>query len=290
MNLIDGRATAAYIMENMMTEITQLPQRPGLCVILIGKNPASQTYVNAKIKACNKIGIYSELIVLPDSVSEEYVLQKIESLNQDKNIHGILVQLPLPKHIATHKIIEAIDYQKDVDGFHPINMGRLAKGLPALAPCTPKGIQELLKFYNIETEGKHCVIIGRSNIVGMPMSVMMMQNMPFANATVTVCHSKTKNLEQYTRQADILIAAVGSPKKITGDMVKKGCVVIDVGINRVQNGASYQLVGDVDFESVAPKSSYITPVPGGVGPMTIAMLMKNTLEATKMIHQYTLTQ
>lgn len=285
MNLIDGKATAAHILESMIDEIAQLPYKPGLCVILIGNNPASQAYVNAKIKACNKIGIYSELIALPESVSEAYLLEKIESLNQDKNIHGILVQLPLPKHISTNKVIEAISYQKDVDGFHPINMGRLAKGLPALVPCTPKGIQELLKYYNIETEGKHCVIVGRSNIVGMPVSVMMMQNMPFANATVTVCHSKTKNIEHFTKQADILIAAVGSPKKITGDMIKEGCVVIDVGINRVQNGEKYQLVGDVDFESVAPKSSYITPVPGGVGPMTIAMLMKNTLEASKMLQE-----
>lgn len=284
MNLIDGKATAAHILEGMMAEIAQLTYKPGLCVILIGNNPASQAYVNAKIKACHKIGIYSELITLPENVSEDYLLKKIDRLNQDKNIHGILVQLPLPKHISTNKVIEAISYQKDVDGFHPINMGRLAKGLPALVPCTPKGIQELLKFYNIETEGKHCVIIGRSNIVGMPMSVIMMQNMPFANATVTVCHSKTKNIEYYTRQADILIAAVGSPKKITGDMVKEGCIVIDVGINRIQHGDKYQLVGDVDFESVAPKSSYITPVPGGVGPMTIAMLMKNTLEAAKRLH------
>ncbi|MCS7029833.1 MAG: bifunctional methylenetetrahydrofolate dehydrogenase/methenyltetrahydrofolate cyclohydrolase FolD [Bacteroidia bacterium] len=285
MNLIDGKATAAQILEQLAEYIRALPYKPGLCVILIGNNPASQAYVNAKIKACNKIGIYSELIVLPENVSESYLLNKIYQLNEDKNIHGILVQLPLPKHISPHKVIEAIDYRKDVDGFHPINMGRLAKGLPALVPCTPKGIQELLKFYNIQTEGKHCVIIGRSNIVGMPMSVMMMQNMPFANATVTVCHSKTKDIEVYTRQADILIVAVGSPKKITGDMLKEGCVVIDVGINRIENENRYQLVGDVDFESAAQKASYITPVPGGVGPMTIAMLMKNTVEAAESLYK-----
>ncbi|MCS7078359.1 MAG: bifunctional methylenetetrahydrofolate dehydrogenase/methenyltetrahydrofolate cyclohydrolase FolD [Bacteroidia bacterium] len=286
MNLIDGKATAARILEQLTDEISTLPYTPGLCVILIGNNPASQTYVNAKIKACNKIGIYSELIILPETVSETYLLNKIKELNQDKNIHGILVQLPLPKHISANKVIETIDYQKDVDGFHPINLGRLAKGLPALTPCTPKGIQELLKSYNIVTEGKHCVIIGRSNIVGMPMSIMMMQNIPFANATVTVCHSKTQNIDTYTRQADIIIAAIGSPKKITGDMLKEGCVVIDVGINRVERGNKYYLVGDVDFESAALKASYITPVPGGVGPMTIAMLMKNTVEASKSIQRH----
>lgn len=282
MNLIDGKATAANILEEISIQIKSLSYKPGLCVILIGNNPASQTYVNAKIKACTKIGLHSELIMLPEDVSEQVLLDKIQELNEDTHIHGILVQLPLPKHISTQKIIETIDFRKDVDGFHPINVGRLAKGLPALTPCTPKGIQVLLERYNLSSEGKHCVIVGRSNIVGLPMGLLMLQNHTFANATVTICHSKTPDLAYHTLQADILIAAIGIPHKITANMVKEGAIVIDVGINRLV-GDNPKLVGDVDFENVAPKCSYITPVPGGVGPMTIAMLMQNTLIASQNI-------
>ncbi|RMD51196.1 MAG: bifunctional methylenetetrahydrofolate dehydrogenase/methenyltetrahydrofolate cyclohydrolase FolD [Ignavibacteria bacterium] len=286
MELIDGKKIAAEIRSELNAEVTRLKEKfgrvPGLAAVLVGDNPASQVYVRMKHKACEEIGIYSEVINMPKETSEETLLSKIDELNQDEKIDGILVQLPLPDQIDEDKIIEAIAPEKDVDGFHPLSVGNLVIGKDTFFPCTPYGIMELIKRYKIETRGKHVVVVGRSNIVGKPIANMMLQKKEGANAIVTVCHSAAPDLKLFTKQADILIAAIGRANFITAEHVKEGAVVIDVGINRVEDENSkkgYKIVGDVDFENVAPKSSFITPVPGGVGPMTIAMLMKNTVES-----------
>ncbi len=286
MTIIDGKKISEEIKSELAVKVKEkrdvIGNVPGLVTILVGENPASLSYVTMKGKACNQIGMHSVLEKYDSSISEEELLSVIEKYNNDESIHGILVQLPLPKHINEDKIIEAINYKKDVDGFHPINMGNLVIGKDTLYPCTPYGIMELIKRYNIETKGKHCVVVGRSNIVGKPIANMMVQKKEGANCVVTVCHSAAKDLGVYTKQADILIAAIGSANFIKGDMVKDGVVVIDVGINRVEDKnekKGYRIVGDVDFDSVADKASYYTPVPGGVGPMTIAMLMRNTYKA-----------
>lgn len=285
MQLIDGKKTSQEIKDELKTEISKLKGKvPGLVTILVGENPASQVYVRMKNKACAKIGMHSKIEQLDGSVSEEELLSIIETYNNDSDYHGILVQLPLPGHIDEEKVIESISVEKDVDGFHPINVGKMVIGKDTFFPCTPNGIIELLKRYNIETKGKHVVIIGRSNIVGKPVANLLLQKKEGANAVVTVCHSAAGDLSQYSKQADILIAAIGRPDFITADMVKDGAVVIDVGVNRVDDDTKekgYRLVGDVDFDDVSKKSSYITPVPGGVGPMTIAMLLKNTFIAFK---------
>lgn len=268
---------------------TQRGITPGLAFILVGDNPASQSYVKMKNKACNEVGFYSITEKLPAETSEEFLLELINKFNLDKSIHGILVQLPLPKHIDENKIIEAIDYRKDVDGFHPINVGKLLIGQDSLRPCTPAGIQEMLIRYGIETSGKHVVVVGRSNIVGKPVANMLLQKQAGANAVVTIAHTGTKNISYYTKQADILIAAIGKPEIITAEMVKPGVVVIDVGINRVDDPASkngYRIVGDVHFESVSKIASAISPVPGGIGPMTIAMLISNTFKVAERIDDY----
>ncbi len=278
--IIDGKAVAARIYEELRPRVLQLTAsgfQPGLAVILVGDNPASQVYVRNKEKACEKLGIRSFRYHLPEKAECSEILDLIDSLNANPEVHGILVQLPLPPHIEEREVLYRISPDKDVDGFHPYNLGRLMIGDPVFLPCTPWGVQELLVRYGIEVEGKHVVIVGRSNIVGKPLAMMLVQKAKGANATVTVCHTRTANLPVYTRSADILIVACGSPGAVTGDMVKEGVVVVDVGINRVGE----KLVGDVDFESVAPRASYITPVPGGVGPMTVAMLMANTVKATE---------
>jgi len=286
--IINGKEVSEKIQQEIATEVEQLikagKKRPHLAAVLVGNDPASQTYVNSKIKACEKVGFTSSLVRFEESVSEPELLKKIEELNNDDDLDGYIVQLPLPKHISEQKVIEAVEPSKDVDGFHPINVGRLVLNLPTYISATPFGIVQLLEYYKIETQSKHCVVIGRSNIVGTPMSILMAKNTPLANCTVTLCHSKTKNLKEHTLQADIIIAAIGRPNFVTADMVKQGAVVIDVGINRVastQTKSGFKLVGDVSFDEVAPKCSYITPVPGGVGPMTIASLLKNTLLAAK---------
>lgn len=275
--LISGKIISAAVKERIKGGVERLKAKgvtPGLAVIIVGDDPASKIYVGNKEKACNDLGIYSEKYELPENTSEEELLSLIKRLNGDKKIHGILCQLPLPRHLDEKKVINAILPSKDVDAFHPENVGHIMIGDYNFLPCTPAGIVEMLKYMNIKTEGKHCVIIGRSNIVGKPMAMLMLH----ANCTVTVCHSKTVGLENLTREADIIIAAVGKAKFVTADMVKDGAVVIDVGINRQSDG---KLCGDVDFENVEPKCSYITPVPGGVGPMTIAMLMQNALTAAE---------
>ncbi len=284
--LIDGKKVAADIREELKKKCDWLKSLsldvPGLVTILVGNNPASEAYVNSKAKACNEIGMKSKTEKLPESATEEELLALIKKYNDDGSYHGILVQLPLPNHINEEKIIEAINPRKDVDGFHPVSVGNLVIGKDALLPCTPHGIIELLKRYKITTDGKHVVVVGRSNIVGKPVANMLLQKKAGANAIVTICHSATKDISYYTKQADILIAAIGRPNYITTEMVKENAVVIDVGINRVEDAnekKGYKLVGDVDFESVAPKTSFITPVPGGVGPMTIAMLLQNTFLA-----------
>ena len=283
MEIIDGKKIAAQIKEELKLEIEKLKARgekpPGLAVIIVGNNPASKIYVNSKRKACEKIGMLSTVIEMPEDASESELLEMVKKFNGDDNYHGILVQLPLPKHIDEDNVIDAIDPSKDVDGFHPFNVGNLVIGKETFYPCTPNGIFELLKRYNIETRGKHVVVVGRSNIVGKPAANMALQKKSGANAIVTVCHSAARDLSYYTKQADILIAAIGKPNFIKEDMVKNGATVIDVGINRVEDKTTekgYRVVGDVDFENVAPKTSFITPVPGGVGAMTIAMLLKNT--------------
>lgn len=288
MQLINGKEVSEHIQQQIAEEVKQLKQQgkktPHLAAVLVGNDPASQTYVSAKIKACEKVGFVSSLVRLNENVTEKELLAKIEELNNDDDIDGYIVQLPIPKHISEQKVIEAVKPSKDVDGFHPINVGRLVLNLPTYISATPFGIVHLLEHYKIETSGKHCVVIGRSNIVGTPMSILMAKNTPLANCTVTLCHSKTKDLRSHTLQADIIIAAIGKPDFVTADMVKQGAVVIDVGINRVtstQTKSGFKLVGDVKFDEVAPKCSYITPVPGGVGPMTIAALLKNTLLAAK---------
>lgn len=286
MTIIDGKKVAADIRAELKVKIDKLKadglQVPGLVAILVGDNPASQSYVNSKSKACIELGMYSRVDRLSADISENELLSLVEKYNNDPLIDGILVQLPLPKHIDENKIIDAISPEKDVDGFHPASVGNLVIGKDTFYPCTPAGIQELLKRYKIETSGKHVVIVGRSNIVGKPVANILLQKKDYANAIVTVCHSAAKDLSKYTLSADILIAAIGRANFITADMVNEGTVVIDVGINRVEDASAakgYRIVGDVDFESVSKKASYITPVPGGVGPMTIAMLLQNTYES-----------
>ena len=284
--LIDGKATAAAIKAEIKQEVERIVaaggKRPHLAAVLVGHDGGSETYVKNKVLACEACGFQSTLLRFEDDITEEELLQCVSRLNRDDSVDGFIVQLPLPKHIDEQKVIEAIDYRKDVDGFHPINVGRVAIGLPAFISATPKGILELLRRYNVETAGKKCVILGRSNIVGKPMSQLMMQK--GVDATVTVCHSRSKTLKEECLQADIIIAAIGQPAFLKGDMVKPGVVVIDVGTTRVPDATrktGFRLQGDVDFDAVAPKASLITPVPGGVGPMTICMLMQNTLSAGK---------
>ena len=287
MQLIDGKATAAKIKEEIAEEVNRMlaagKRAPHLAAVLVGHDGGSETYVRNKVLACEACRFTSSLIRFEEDVTEEELLAKVVELNRDPNVDGFIVQLPLPAHISEQKIIEAIDYRKDVDGFHPINVGRMAIGLPCFISATPKGILELLRRYDIDTVGKKCVVLGRSNIVGKPMAQLMLQK-GYGNATVTVCHSQSRNLQAECRDADILIAAVGSPAFVTADMVKPGAVVIDVGTTRVPDSTrpkGFRLQGDVDFEHVAPLCSAITPVPGGVGPMTICMLMLNTLSAAK---------
>ena len=285
--LIDGKATAAKIKEEIRHEVEGLvahgKKRPHLAAILVGHDGGSETYVKNKVLACDACGFQSTLIRYESDVTEEELLDKVRQLNEDPSIDGFIVQLPLPRHIDEQKVIETIDYRKDVDGFHPINVGRMSIGLPCFLSATPLGIVTLLQRYGIETSGKKCVILGRSNIVGKPMAQLMMQKQ-YGDATVTVCHSRSKTLKEECREADIIIAAIGQPNFVTADMVKEGAVVIDVGTTRVPDAtrkSGFRLNGDVKFDEVAPKCSYITPVPGGVGPMTICSLMKNTLEAYK---------
>lgn len=288
MQLIDGKAISEQVKQEIAAEVTEIVRkggkRPHLAAILVGHDGGSETYVAAKVKACEVCGFKSTLIRFEENVSEDELLKKIEELNLNDDVDGFIVQLPLPKHISEQKIIESIDYKKDVDGFHPINVGRMSIGLPCYVSATPNGILELLKRYQIETSGKRCVVLGRSNIVGKPMAALMMQKGYPGDATVTVCHSRTKDLKAICREADILIAALGQPEFVTADMVKEGATVIDVGTTRVpstQTKSGFKLKGDVKFDEVAPKCAYITPVPGGVGPMTIVSLMKNTLLAGK---------
>ncbi len=286
MILLDGKKTSADLKVEIAASVKQLKlegkKTPHLAAILVGTDGASMTYVNAKVKACELVGFNSTLIDLPEETSEEKLLQEIEKLNTNNDIDGFIVQLPLPKHIDEQKILMAVNPDKDVDGFHPTNVGKMTLDLPSFLPATPFGILELLERYNVQTSGKHVVVIGRSHIVGRPMSILMSQKRKAGDATVTVAHSRTKNLKELTLQADIIVAALGIPEFLTGDMVKDGVTIIDVGITRISDStkkSGYRLAGDVHFASVAPKSAYITPVPGGVGPMTIAMLMKNTLLA-----------
>ena len=293
MQLIDGKAISEQIKQEIAAEVAERvargEKRPHLAAILVGHDGGSETYVANKVKACEACCFTSSLIRFESDVTEDTLLAEIERLNQDADVDGFIVQLPLPRHINEQRIIEAIDYRKDVDGFHPINVGRLAIGLPCFVSATPNGILQLLKRYNIETSGKKCVILGRSNIVGKPMATLMMQKANPGDATVTVCHSRSKDLVKECQEADILIAAMGQPNFVTADMVKEGAVVIDVGTTRVPDAtrkSGFKLTGDVKFDEVAPKCSYITPVPGGVGPMTIVSLMMNTLLAgTKAIYQ-----
>ena len=290
MQLIDGKQTAATIKAEIKAEVEQIVanggKRPHLAAILVGHDGGSETYVRNKVLACEACGFQSTLLRFEDDITEEQLLDEVRKLNDDASVDGFIVQLPLPKHISEQKVIETIDYRKDVDGFHPINVGRMAIGLPCYISATPKGILELLKRYDIPTSGQKCVILGRSNIVGKPMAQLMMQKQ-YGDSTVTVCHSHSKTLKEECRQADIIIAAIGSPAFLTADMVKPGAVVIDVGTTRVPDATrktGFRLSGDVDFENVAPLCSYITPVPGGVGPMTICMLMLNTLAAGKHLY------
>ena len=290
MQLIDGKQTAATIKAEIKAEVEDIVskggKRPHLAAILVGHDGGSETYVRNKVLACEACGFQSTLLRFEDDIIEEQLLAEVSKLNNDDSVDGFIVQLPLPKHISEQKVIEAIDYKKDVDGFHPINVGRMAIGLPCYISATPKGILELLRRYNIETSGKKCVILGRSNIVGKPMAQLMMQKQ-YGDSTVTVCHSRSNTLKEECLQADIIIAAIGQPGFLKADMVKEGAVVIDVGTTRVPDAtkkSGFRLSGDVDFENVAPLCSYITPVPGGVGPMTICMLMLNTLAAGKHLY------
>ncbi|UYZ60319.1 bifunctional 5,10-methylenetetrahydrofolate dehydrogenase/5,10-methenyltetrahydrofolate cyclohydrolase [Hymenobacter latericus] len=286
--LIDGKQTAENIKQEIAAEVTRFKEAgqkvPHLAAVLVGHDGGSETYVRNKVLACESAGFGSTLIRFEDDITEAQLLQKVDDLNNDPEIDGFIVQLPLPKHIDPNKVIEAIKPEKDVDGFHPMNIGRMVAGLPALLPATPSGIVELLRRYELPTDGKHCVVIGRSNIVGTPVSILLAKNLEPGNCTVTLCHSRTQDLPSITRTADILVAALGRPGFVTADMVKPGAVVIDVGTTRVEDASKksgWALRGDVDFASVAPLTSYITPVPGGVGPMTIAMLLLNTLRAAK---------
>lgn len=277
MHLLNGKELAQKLQQEMTQEVTELKEKglqPGLAVILVGEDPASQVYVRNKERAANNIGMYSVVYRLPETTSEADLIAKIEELNHDDKVHGILVQLPLPKHINEDLVLDTIDPAKDVDGFHPMNLGNLFAGKPTMIPCTPAGIMELIKLSGLDLAGKNAVIIGRSNIVGKPIAHLLLQ----ANATVTICHSKTKDLPKVAKQADVLVVAIGRANFVTADFVKEGAVVIDVGINRDENN---KLTGDVKFDEVAPLTSFITPVPGGVGPMTITMLMRQTIDAAK---------
>lgn len=286
MTLLDGKKISAEIKEEIAAVVAEFKRSgqevPHLAAILVGDDGASHTYVNAKVAACEKVGFESSLIRLPATVSEQELLDQIQKLNDNPGVHGFIVQLPLPAHIDEQKVINAVDPDKDVDGFHPVNVGKLVLGLPSFTPATPNGIVELLARSGVETEGKNCLVIGRSNIVGKPMSILMARKGNPGNCTVTLAHSRTKDLKSHCLRADIIIAALGIPQFLKGDMVKDGAVVVDVGITRVEDESrksGYRLLGDVHFEEVAPKCSFITPVPGGVGPMTIASLLQNTLKA-----------
>ena len=288
MIILDGKKTASDIKEEIAIEVANLldkgGKKPHLAAILVGSDGASETYVNAKVKACEKVGFESTLVRFDSDVSESELLAEIEKINNNSDIDGLIVQLPLPKHIDEMKVTEAIIPEKDVDGFHPANVGRMALNLPTYLPATPAGILELLERYEVETSGKHCVVIGRSHIVGSPMSILMARNNNPGNCTVTLTHSRTKNLKEITKTADILIVALGKAEFVTADMVKEGVTIIDVGITRVRSDktkSGWKLLGDVDFKGVKSKCDFITPVPGGVGPMTIAMLLKNTLISSK---------
>jgi methylenetetrahydrofolate dehydrogenase (NADP+) / methenyltetrahydrofolate cyclohydrolase len=283
MQILDGKKAAQAIKDELRLDVAQLVAEgkkiPHLAAILVGQNGASETYVAAKVKACEEVGFKSTLIRFEDTISEMKLLDKISELNSDPDVDGILVQLPLPKHISDEEVINAIDPDKDVDGFHPVNVGRMLQGQPAFIPATPHGIMLLLKHYKIETKGRYAVVIGRSNIVGRPMSVLLSSNTNPGNCTVTICHSHTPNIKEFCLQADIIVAALGKPEFVTADMVKEGAIVIDVGITRVEDAtkkSGFKLKGDVAYDTVAPKSGWITPVPGGVGPMTIAALMQST--------------
>jgi methylenetetrahydrofolate dehydrogenase (NADP+)/methenyltetrahydrofolate cyclohydrolase len=289
MKIISGIEVSDKIKNDIALEVEAIKLRggkiPHLAAVLVGNDGASQTYVNAKVKACELVGFGSSLVRLPETISETELLKEIERLNNNDTIDGFIVQLPLPKHIDEQKVTQAISPLKDVDGFHPVSLGKMVLNLPSFLPATPYGIVEMLRYYNIETEGKHCVVIGRSNIVGSPMSILMARNTYPGNCTVTLTHSKTKNLKEITLQADLLIVAIGRPEFVTANMVKDGATVIDVGIHRIEDTtkkSGYRLIGDVKFDEVAPKCAYISPVPGGVGPMTIASLLKNTLLAVQL--------
>ena len=288
MLILDGKATSEQVQKKLAVEaaafLEETGNQPHLAAVLVGNSGPSETYVAAKMETCRKVGFRSSLIRFDADISEENLLQEIDRLNADPGLHGFIVQLPLPAHISVDKVIERIDPAKDVDGFHPMNLGRLAKNQPCFASATPWGIIRLMEAYNIETAGKHVVVLGRSQIVGLPMALLLSRNSNPGNATVSICHSKTQNLSEISRQADILIAALGIPEFVKADMVKPGAVVIDVGINRIPDASKksgFRLVGDVDFDAVSPLCSAITPVPGGVGPMTIAALMENTLLAAR---------
>jgi methylenetetrahydrofolate dehydrogenase (NADP+)/methenyltetrahydrofolate cyclohydrolase len=287
MILIDGKVVSEKIKAGLKIEVERMIEAgtdPHLVAILVGEDPASQTYVNNKARACQETGIVSSVYRHPETLSEKDLLSMIDFLNNDPEVHGMIVQLPLPKHIDAEKVIQRIRPEKDVDGFHPVNIGRMVQGLPAYLPATPYGIIRLLEHYKIETAGKHCVVLGRSNIVGTPVALLLSRKAEPGNCTVTICHSKTQNIEKYTRDADILIAAIGQPHFVTAGMVKDGAVVIDVGIHRIPSAetkSGYRLIGDVKFDEVSKKASYITPVPGGVGLMTIVSLLTNTVSAAK---------
>ncbi|GAB7086845.1 bifunctional methylenetetrahydrofolate dehydrogenase/methenyltetrahydrofolate cyclohydrolase FolD [Marinifilum fragile] len=288
MELIDGKKISNEVKQEIAAEVEQIKKAggktPHLAAMIVGHDGASETYVAAKVKACHAVGFESSEFRFEDDITEEQLLAEIRKVNENDDIDGLIVQLPLPKHISETKVIETIRPEKDVDGFHPMNVGKMVASLPTYLPATPAGIVELLKRYNIETSGKNCVVIGRSNIVGTPMSVLMSRKAAYGDCTVTLCHSRTKNIAEITRQADIVIVALGMQEFLTGDMVKEGAVIIDVGIHRVKSDktkSGWKLLGDVKFDEVAPKASFITPVPGGVGPMTIVSLLQNTLLASK---------
>ena len=288
MELIDGKKIAAEIKQELADKVAELKSQgkriPHLVAVLVGNDPASETYVASKVKSCKEVGFKSTEMRYSSDITEEQLLEVVDRLNRDEDVDGYIVQLPLPRHISEERILLAINPDKDVDGFHPFNVGKMVTGLPTYLPATPAGIVELLTRYHIETRGKHCVVIGRSNIVGTPMAVLMSRKDEHADCTVTICHSRTQNIQEITRQADILIVALGKPHFVTAEMVKEGAVVVDVGIHRVSSDktkSGFWLIGDVDFEQVAPKCSYITPVPGGVGPMTIVSLLQNTLKAAQ---------
>jgi len=289
MQILDGAAVSAHIKQQLKQEVDVIREQggkiPRLAVVIVGNNPASEAYVAGKVRACGEVGFESVLLQFGADITEDFLLAQVRQLNEDAAVDGILVQLPLPPHISPDVIINNIDPAKDVDGFHPVTQGKMLLGQPSFLPATPYGILLLLEHYHIDVTGKHCVVIGRSNIVGTPMAVLLSRNATPGNATVTICHSKTRNLPEICRTADVIVAAIGRPKFLTADMVKEGAVVIDVGINRIEDvtrKSGTRLVGDVDFDSVAPRCSYITPVPKGVGPMTICGLMKNTLQAARL--------